>query len=128
MSSDNFFTFASFEDIKSGSLDTNICVGTKTYRNVLVYKYYRRNQNDEGPPDNEWNEIFFDIENVEGDKLTCRLLKAYANDFFDNWRHCVDKIIICVMRFAKLKVDQGLASQDGARLYESFIEPSMCRS
>jgi len=65
MSSDNFFTFASFEDIKSGSLDTNICVGTKTYRNVLVYKYYRRNQNDEGPPDNEWNEIFFDIENVE---------------------------------------------------------------
>ncbi|CAD5314608.1 unnamed protein product [Arabidopsis thaliana] len=65
----------------------------------------RGNWNDEGPPEHEWNEIFF-IENVEGDKLTCRLPKAYANDFFDNWRHCGDKIIICVMRFAKLEVDQ----------------------
>ncbi|CAE6201381.1 unnamed protein product [Arabidopsis arenosa] len=100
MSYDNFFAFASFEDIKSGSLDTNICVDL-IGRVVAV-----GNRNEEGPPDNEWNEIFFDIENIEGDKLTCRLPKAYANDFFDHWRHSVDKIIICVMRFAKLEVDQ----------------------
>ncbi|CAH8263594.1 unnamed protein product [Arabidopsis lyrata] len=59
MSYDNFFKFDSFEDIKSGSLDTNIC-GDLIGRVVAV-----GNQNDEEPPDNEWNEIFFDIENID---------------------------------------------------------------
>ncbi|XP_010490191.1 PREDICTED: uncharacterized protein LOC104767926 [Camelina sativa] len=60
---------------------------------------------EEVPPDKEWNELFVDLENIEDDRLSCRLPKPYANDFFNEWIHCVGDII-CVIRFARIERNQ----------------------
>ncbi|EFH63183.1 hypothetical protein ARALYDRAFT_894106 [Arabidopsis lyrata subsp. lyrata] len=93
-----FFSFVAFEDIKSGSLDPTLCVD-------LIGRVVRvGNGRESGPPASDWNELFLELENEEGERLQCRLPNEYSNAFFNEWRNCLDNIIICVLRFARLEV------------------------
>ncbi|KAG7583611.1 Nucleic acid-binding OB-fold [Arabidopsis suecica] len=96
--SGDFFSFVAFEDIKSCSLDPTLCVD-------LIGRVVRvGNGRESGPPASDWNELFLELENEEGERLQCRLPNEYSNAFFNEWRNCLDSIVICVMRFARLEV------------------------
>ncbi|CAH8252310.1 unnamed protein product [Arabidopsis lyrata] len=101
VSSNNFFSFASFDDVNSGILDPAVCVD-------LIGEIIKvGNPKEDGGPNNDWNEIYFQLQDKTDNILQCRLPKDYANDFFNKWRHCTDDILICIMRFAKLEVNSG---------------------
>ncbi|CAL9235483.1 unnamed protein product, partial [Arabidopsis halleri] len=97
----HFFAFARFQDVLDGLV--NPVFGVDLIGGVMSVGNY----DEDVSPDITWNQVYLELENEKQVFVHCQLPSEYSREFFDGWKTCVDNIIICVLRFAKLEMAQG---------------------